>query len=385
MNGVNLQKKLVCLLSFLLLGGLSIQCVSQNRNVKAGRKAQGTGMALSSLYKAMLPATAKVMFVDSVVVSKADFLRYVPLNKESGSITAVKGKHGSDGLPFAQYENELGDRRFFVDGDSATTRLYSQTLLGNGWDNPLPLDGINFHDYASARFPFVSSDGVTLFFAAKGAQSVGGYDIFMTTYDNDKAQWYEPQNYGLPFNSPANEYLLAIDDLDTLGWLVSDRHQPADSVCIYTFVPTSPRKDFQDDNLDDKHLARYANIAAIRETWKFGNRKAALARLAAMMARNKTRRAGNHMSFAINDRKIVTSVSQFKKSESGKLYAQLQELDSLTAQTKRSLNALRLKYAQQPSARKALSAEIMKLEKEQLRQEMDAKELGKKIRNLENK
>lgn len=49
----------------------------------------------------------------------------------------------------------------------------------------------------------------------------------------------------MPFNSTANEYLLAIDDYDTLGWLVTDRNQPADSVCIYTFEPTSIRKDFR--------------------------------------------------------------------------------------------------------------------------------------------
>lgn len=287
-------------------------------------------------------------------------------------------------MPFTQYENEFGDRRIFADGDTAVAKLYSQTLLGNGWDSAQPLPGINFDEYQDACFPFLASDGVTLYFAAKGPHSMGGYDLFMTTYDNENARWYEPQNYGLPFNSTANDYLLAVDDLDTLGWLVTDRYQPADSVCIYTFVPTYPRKDFQEDGLDEGRLTRYANIASIRETWKFGDRKSVLARLAVLKMTEKDKTASGGMRFVVNDRKVITSVSQFKKNESKRLYAQLQELDKLMEETTRLLADLRNKYAHTPASRKTLGTDILKKEKELEQQENDRQGMVKRIRNLEN-
>ena len=47
--------------------------------------------------------------------------------------------------------------------------------------------------------------------------------------------FYIPDNYGLPYNSTANDYFLAIDERNNLGWLVSDRYQPEDKVCILYF------------------------------------------------------------------------------------------------------------------------------------------------------
>lgn len=375
--------KQICAGALLLLS-VAMPVKAQKKGARVVRQVPRVETAGHKMFKSMLPATAKVMFIDSVVVSKANFLKHLTISSEVGTLSYRKAPKGREDHPFTQYENALGDRRIFADGDTVASKLYSQTLLGKGWDGPQPLPGIGFDDYEGADFPFLASDGVTLYFAAKGAHSMGGYDLFMTTYDSDKAQWYEPQNYGLPFNSTANDYLLAVDDLDTLGWLVSDRYQPADSVCIYTFVPTYPRKDFQEDDIDDARLTRYAEISSIRDTWKFGDRKAALARLEAIKAAGKVKNATERMRFVINDKRVVTAVSQFKKAESKRLYAQLQELEKLSEQTAQALAELRRKYKQSPASREVAGSEILKLEKESDQQETDRKGLVKRIRNLEN-
>ncbi len=380
MNGL---LRYVCACAILLFG-VATPGVAQKKVARATNAAPRVETAGLKMRKAMLPATAKVMFVDSVVVSKAGFLKRLPISRDAGTLSVRDGRKGRGGMPFTQYENEFGDRRVFADGDTAAVKLYAQTLLGTGWDDAQPLPGLDFGEYEDACYPFLASDGVTLYFAAKGPHSMGGYDLFMTTYDNDNARWYEPQNYGLPFNSTANDYLLAIDDVDTLGWLVTDRYQPADSVCIYTFVPTYPRKDFQADDIDEARLARYADIASIRDTWKFGDRKAALARQAATKAGGKAEDPTGGIRFVVNDRKVITSTSQFKKAESKRLYAQLQELEKLSGETERSLAELRGKYAKTPSSRQSLRADILKMEKELAQQEIDRKGLAKKIRNLEN-
>ena len=118
------------------------------------------------------------------------------------------------------------------------------------------------------EYDLASGSTTNLCKATANSTEMGGYDIFMSTFDLDKGVFYSPENIGLPFNSTANDYLLAIDDINHLGWLVTDRRQPEDKVCIYTFVPTASRQGFEDTNLTNVEIERYSRILSIADTWK---------------------------------------------------------------------------------------------------------------------
>ena len=356
---------------------------AQKRNAAAKGKAVATMKTKTNsnggrqLFNTLLPATAKVMFIDSLVVAKNDFLSHIPLNAESGKLS-VKNRRGKDFL--AQYETELGDRRFYALGDTASTALYMQTKVGNDWGQQSCLADISDEDYHWQNYPFLCADGVTLFFSATGPNSVGGRDIFMTSYDSDKDEWLQPQNYGLPFNSTANDYLLAIDDLDTLGWLVSDRHQHADSVCIYTFVPTQVRKNFAADNLSTAQLEHYAQIHRIADTWAFGDRKAALRRRDAMMARANVAKTHATTSFILNDNTLVTDEKQLKSPVARNLFRQWVELGNMIDDTRRSLEHNRELYAR---GQRTLAQDILSKEKDLKQQLTDLHNVAKKLRQAE--
>lgn len=336
------------------------------------------------LFKTMLSATAKIMFIDSIVVAKQDFLSKIPLTEEAGKLSLTAEKNSAE--PLGQYENGFGDRKFYAAGDTTRTSLYSQTMLGSGWSQPTMLSEFDETAYAFQNFPYLCSDGMTLFFSAKGPHSVGGRDIFMTTLDTDKGKWYDPQNYGLPFNSKANEYLLVINDLDSLGWLVSDRYQNEDSVCIYTFVPTSTRLDFSDENLNNSQLETYANIHSIKDTWRFGNREKAIKRRNTMLQKGQTNVRTIGWSFVVNDDRTITSAAEFKSDESRKLFGQLQELQALLLSTESELDRKRQVYAGANAAqRREMTSDILRLEKECTRQTADIAVLEKRIRQQEAK
>ncbi len=369
------------LLVLLTTGCMTVSAQKKHTKVKTITKTVAETPA-HRLFQSMLPSTAKIMFIDSIVVSKRDFLSHIPLNPESGVFTVNKHVVGDDSQVLTQYENEFGDRRFFANGDTTATVIMTQSLLGDKWGTPSYLPGISNTDYLFQNFPFLAPDGVTLYFSATGENSLGGRDIFMTNFDSDKGEWYAPQNYGLPFNSPANEYLLAIDDLDTLGWLVSDRYLPQDSVCIYTFVPTSPRQDFTSDNLSSKQLEQYARVAAIRETWAFGNRSAAINRRNAMIERTKPEKvAESGNTFVVDDQTVINSSSQLKHQESRRLFDQLTQVGELINQTQKSLEANRVQY--QSGKNGELATKILRQEKDLIKQREDYKMLEKKIRYAE--
>lgn len=370
------------ILFLFLFFTLSIGSFAQ-RKKPMGLKAKATQEVPSEglkLFKSMLPATAKVMFIDSVVVPKSDFLRHVPLSKESGVVMSAD-THADFPNQMGVYENGLGVRRILAKGDSVQSQLYTQTKLGDNWGEDALITDFNDQLYYNQNYPFLASDGVTLYFSADGNESMGGRDIFMSSFDSDKASWYKPQNMGLPFNSTANDYLLAIDDLDSLGWLVTDRRQPKGKVCIYTFVPTETRQNFNSDNLDDKQLLSYARLTSIKSTWHFGDREAAMKRLEALKKRNQEKENnGAAMSFVINDHTVITSPSQFKSNRSRQLYKQLVELRQMEASLQTTLAAKRKAYH---NGDKTTANDILKAEKQLEQYQHDITDTEKNIRLAE--
>ena len=53
--------------------------------------------------------------------------------------------------------------------------------------------------------PFISGDGVTLFFSSKGRTSMGGYDIFRAIMNAKDSTFKRSENLGYPINSPSDD------------------------------------------------------------------------------------------------------------------------------------------------------------------------------------
>ena len=338
------------------------------------------------LFKTMLPATAKVLFVDSIVVEKADFIKHIPLSKQAGTISTYEQFFNRPAqVPLSVFQNEFGDRCFYADGDTLATALYSIDQLGNQMSKPRELTELGA-DYRSPNYPFLMSDGMTLFFAAKGEHSIGGYDIFMTLYDNEEGRFYRPENYGLPFNSTANDYLIAIDEFNELGYLVSDRYQPSGKVCIYTFVPQFPRMSFEDEDISDERLRRYARLNSISDTWGFGNRLEALQRYQNVVSQKAQGGDAGAFSFVINDVVVYHQLKDFRSPQSRQLYKQYAELESELNTDKRTLEMQRDKFANASAREQRQMREVMlKLENEISENLPKLQQMAKEIRYIENR
>ena len=236
----------------------------------------------------MLAATQKIIFIDSLVVNLNDFIKHIPLTTDCGSVSQT----GACG----QFTNELKDYRLtaiYNTTDSAC-HLHESNYIGNQWTAPQQVKGI---DQSDANFPFMMPDGVTLYFAQKGEKSIGGYDIFVTRYDGEEGTFLKAENIGMPCSSTANDYFYAIDEINKLGYFVTDRHQPTGKVCIYTFVPNESRQVYQTEAYSEQQLRALADISSIADTWGEGpQRKQALNRLREAKAPKAQQTTGNIMS-----------------------------------------------------------------------------------------
>jgi hypothetical protein len=361
---------LFIVISALCCGPMSAQ---RHKSKKKAKEVVEEKTPEEKLYDELLFSTAKIMFIDSMVVDKADFLSKLPIPESLGKIAENNGK--------ISYTNEFGNTEIFAAGDTISGRnLYITHRYGDKWDEPQIISELNneMQDY-----PFLMTDGVTLYFSAEGEGTVGGRDIFRTTYNADDSHFYDATNMGLPYNSPANEYMLAIDDFNNIGWLVSDRFQPEGKVCIYIFEPTDQRQTFNED-VDKETIKKYAEIESIKNTWQFGNRDEAMGRYRTMTQRQDKKDADNGMEFVINDQEIYTSVSDFKNKDARKMYQELINNKKNLAEMQKLLNNARDNYAQATKSKKyEIGRKIISLENEINLLEEQTYEKEKEIRRLE--
>ena len=331
----------------------------------------------NSLFATMLPNTDKLLVVDSMVVDKESFLKHLDLQNENGYVGIENDN--------AWFINALKNKKIYASGDSLSGRkLILAYYVNSKWEDRRPISELNTL-FSDINFPFLMPDATTLFFSAKGHNSIGGFDIYTTRLDVDNGGFYIPDNYGLPYNSTANDYFLAIDERNNLGWLVSDRYQPEDKVCIYIFVPNKNRVKLAQEGFDNNTIKKLAQLNSIQATWNFGDKQEAMRNLERLRTqRNVGNKGRESVLFIVNDKIKYTSLSQFKSNKSKQLFAQLEDNKQLVAKQKTELENLRIQYEQANKAKQSsLKQDILFIEKQLMKYQLEQKELEQNIRELE--
>lgn len=210
----------------------------------------------------MLERVERIEVIDSIVVDADGFFRAYRLSPEAGRLVegATVRMPGAEMAFVPQNNSEI----IYAEADSAgVLTLMGADILDDGTvDHPRVLPGEDLSGGGNAAWPFLMADGVTLYFANDGEESLGGYDIFMTRRNDDG--YLQPQNVGMPYNSPFDDYLLAIDETTGAGWWATDRNRIPGKVTIYVFVPSATRVNIEPDDNNLLALARMTDISLTR-------------------------------------------------------------------------------------------------------------------------
>ena len=217
----------------------------------------------------MVEKAEDVQIIDSLVVDKADFLSAYTLSEESGTLATYQDFFQTpDTVRSTVYENQKGDKIYYAKpAEDGHYYLFTQSLLMDKWgdEKRLPMN-VNSED--NDNYPFVLSDGITIYYASEGNGSIGGYDLFVTRYNTNSDSYLAPEQLSMPFNSPYNDFLMVYDEVKQLGWFASDRFQPDGKVCVYLFIPNPDHKRLESENIEWKRSR--AAITAIRDSWPEG-------------------------------------------------------------------------------------------------------------------
>ncbi len=83
--------------------------------------------------------------------------------------------------------------------------IYQSHLLPDGSWGVAENLGSDINSPYDEESPFIHPDGVTLFFSSKGHKTMGGYDIFFSTFNKETKTWSAPENIGYPISSAEND------------------------------------------------------------------------------------------------------------------------------------------------------------------------------------
>lgn len=333
----------------------------------------------------MLKGVEDVCIIDSFVVDKKGFLSTYKLSEESGNLYTFNEFFKTEGNhPGTVYETEIGNKVYYSEpGEKKNLDILSKNKLINEWSNGRPLPG-NINESGNANYPFVLSDGITIYYATDG-EGLGGYDIFVTRYNTNTDTYLMPENVGMPFNSPYNDYMYVIDEYNNLGWFASDRFQPEGKVCIYVFIPNSSKQTYNYESMDPQQMIRLAQIHSLKETWKDKNAVTeAQQRLeAAINQKPKVRRVVD-FEFIIDDSTTYNSLDDFQSPAAKQLFLRYRQLKKDYIQQEERLNDLRQQYTSgNKQEKEKLAPGILDLEKRILQMDKELSTLEMNVRNTE--
>ena len=379
-NALEAGNKLIQRVTLLLLLLVSVTAPAQRKKNVRQKKEQPTEQ--SEHLRQMMMATQRIMFIDSIVIRKEHFLNAYHLTSEAGRIAPYSSFFPKKASKATTFMNALNNRCLYAENDSC---IYSQELLQEQWTAADTLTGINSdRQLQHINYPFMMPDGTTLYFAAEGEGSLGGYDLFMTTYDSSEGKFLKPENIGMPFNSTANDYLFAIDEYNQLGFFASDRNQPDSMVCVYTFIPAEKYQTYDATQYSPEQIAGFARIDSISMTWDDKQQyKEAVKRL--RQAKTQPKGKNTDFSFIINDHVVYHQIKDFKAAGNQERYQQLIKLRQRYEQTILALEKARKYYTKATaSERTTLSREILDNEKLQNELNLAIHQQEKAIRQAEN-
>ncbi len=310
----------------------------------------------------LVSRTEDIQIIDSVVVRKDDFLNAYNLSSSGGSLEWTRdffeNYSGEDGVV---YMNERKTKVYFsrYATDQGAT-LYSMEKLIDNFGNekmlPSPIT-----DNSEQAYPFFLSDGLTIYFASKGHESIGGYDLYASRYNLNSNTYLTPNQMNMPFNSPFNDYMMVIDEQKGVGWFASDRYQPEDKVCVYTFIPNQDVRLVQSEDVDT--LAHRAKISKISDTWKPEMDYSTFLDRATTATQDK-KVDSNDFVFIINDDLTYHQLSDFKSFSARELFLRAEEAKKELENIRVELNEKRKQYIESSSDNNSsLTMDVLKLEK----------------------
>ena len=325
----------------------------------------------------MLERVEKIQIIDSINVDATDFFKFYKISQESGSLNAASIlPNGFEAAPYTvvfQPESKSQMMWATLNADGKESIVTSAILSDNTWEQPHELnENINTNN---SNYPFIMSDGITLYFANDGENSIGGYDIFFTRKDEDG--FLQPQNIGMPYNSQHNDYMLVIDETTGIGWWASDRNQIENKVTIYIFIPNETRSNYP---ANTPNLINLAKINSIKDSWIVDADYSEILNKLDEITISAKANSSKSFTLSLPNGKVYTSIDDFSKQSAADA---MQEYLDAVKEYNANINHISILRKTYSNGDKSVANEIIEIENKILTQQKILTTLRNTVVSLE--
>lgn len=193
--------------------------------------------------KKLLRNLSDLPVVEKSEVGRDDFFRAYDISEIGGKLL-VKPDEKEFRTPLDKKKKEKsilylasnGSQIYFSsygDNEQHGKDIYLMKKTPDGeWGKPQTI-GNTVNTAYDEDFPFLHPNGKVMYFCSKGHNSMGGYDIFKTTLNEETNLWSEPVNMDFPINTPDDDILYVTNVDEKKAFFASARSSVAGKIAVY--------------------------------------------------------------------------------------------------------------------------------------------------------
>jgi hypothetical protein len=195
--------------------------------------------------KKLLSNITDIIVVDKKELPRSDFFRSYETSKFGGKILAKPDELKSSydkkvkesSIIFVP--NTTGGEIYFSsygDNDKNGKDIFKAKRLPNGEFGPPQNIGFPINTPYDEEYPFLHPNGKILYFCSKGHNSMGGYDVFRSNYDDATKTWSTPVNLDFAINTPDDDILFIADENNEEAYFSSTRSSVGSNIGVYKIL-----------------------------------------------------------------------------------------------------------------------------------------------------
>ena len=225
----------------------AIKEYNRYKNVASGAKAEklmvDRQIEMCKSGKKLLRNLTDLIVIEKKEMSRTDFYRSYDISGIGGKLlakpdegsfkSAIDKKKKENSIIYLASNNNQVFFSSYGDNTDQGKDIYIIRKLPTGeWSKPLTL-GYPVNTEYDEDFPFLHPNGKVLYFCSKGHNSMGGYDIFKTTLNEETNTWSKPVNLDFPINTPDDDVLYVTNEDEKEAYFSSSRASKTGKTAVY--------------------------------------------------------------------------------------------------------------------------------------------------------
>ena len=193
--------------------------------------------------KKLLHNLTDLVVIEKKEMSRTDFFRSYDISDIGGKLlvkpdedefkTSLDKKKKEKSIIYLSSTNNQVFFSSYGDNGDQGKDIYVIRKLPNGeWSKPQTL-GYPINTEFDEDYPFLHPNGKVLYFCSKGHNSMGGYDIFKSTLNEETNTWNKPVNLDFPINTPDDDILYVTNADEKEAYFSSARASKSGKTEVY--------------------------------------------------------------------------------------------------------------------------------------------------------